>query len=183
MAAKISGWRSAWMIVLLAGAATLALSACDADEAGEQVVDLPTLELDDVIPEGTIEAPTLEFEDLVGDDTAYEDDELGVRYTHPADWEFVPQVEAWTFDPEASIGEACADWVEDSTYSADPEVEALEVDGQEACLVVSPDAEEESVLVVRLPEPYEMGGNEYPYVVVLGEEDQLRQIAATLAFD
>jgi len=70
-------------------------------------------------------------------------------------------------------------------FGTDPTIEPLEIQGQEARLILpSADATmgDQSLLIVRYPQPVVIGGTPYDYFALYADEAHIRTIAETLRF-
>jgi len=70
-------------------------------------------------------------------------------------------------------------------YGSQPTIESLQIQGQEARLILpSADASmwDQSALIVRYPQPVEIGGHVCPFFVLYADQDHVRAIGDTLRF-
>ena len=73
-------------------------------------------------------------------------------------------------------------------YGPTPLIEALEIQGQEARLIIPGGDESDNMrwqagLIVRYPTPLWLNGNEYPYLVVYSDPAHIQMLAQTIQFE
>jgi TolB protein len=122
-----------------------------------------------------------------------------ITLRYPSGWQFIPgygikyggaggffQISAIS-GPSASLDEIAQGdaYHKLLPYGSEPTIEPLEVDGQPARLIL-PSADQpqamagQSGLIVQLPQPIDISGDEYNFLVLWADEQHIRQIAKTL---
>lgn len=134
---------------------------------------------------------------------AYTSEAYRVSLEHPAGWGAIPGYEERRGGPDGfvqlsamsdaglSLREACGLEAEHKLqpYGSEPQVDFLEVQGQEACRILPSDdqpadMEYQAALIVRYPTPVQIASDIYHYVVLwadLGHIDQIGQGLRLLA--
>jgi Tol biopolymer transport system component len=136
---------------------------------------------------------------------SYSNPRFAIALKHPRDWQRVPEYggpdsgERFAgvdgFIMIDAIGSPNAD-IDDVTvreaqhklqpYGSRPTIENLEVEGQEARLILpSGDAnmEGQAALIVGYPQPVSIGGSTYEFLVLYADQDHIRAIGQTLRFE
>ena len=93
------------------------------------------------------------------------------------------------FGPDLTVDEACELVANHKLkpYGSQPQVKRLQVQRQEACLIwpsddQARDMKGQAALIVRYPQPIQIAGDVYGYLVLWADKDHLREIAETLKF-
>ncbi len=134
----------------------------------------------------------------------YSNPYFGITLKYPANWQPVPgygepesgekyagtdgffMINAMDGESIDSVAAAEA-YHKLQTYGSQPTIESLHVQGQEARLIL-PSADQpagmdgQSALIVRYPQPVEIGGHVYPFFVLYADQDHVRAIGETLRF-
>lgn len=129
----------------------------------------------------------------------YSDPTLGITLRHPADWQPVPGYDRkyagsdgfFQLSAISSAG-ATIDQVTEGDayhklqpYGSEPTIEPLEVQGQQARLIL-PSADQpqamkgQAGLIVHLPQPIEISGHKYDYLILWADQEHIREIAETI---
>jgi len=126
----------------------------------------------------------------------------GVSLYYPATWEIIPGYDGARLGGEdgflqldaARAADADIDAVADQAahhplvpYGSAPTIAHLVVAGQPARLILpsadqAPEMAGQAQLIVAYPEPWEIDGQEYAFLIIYADVGHLRAIAATLAF-
>jgi hypothetical protein len=90
--------------------------------------------------------------------------------------------------PQATIDEVAAGQAEHKLrpYGSQPRIEPLEVDGQEARLILpSADASmgDQAMLIARYPQPVDLAGTAYTFFALYADEGHIRALARSLHFE
>ncbi|HHX64847.1 MAG TPA: hypothetical protein GX702_08180 [Chloroflexi bacterium] len=129
-------------------------------------------------------------------------DPFGLTVEYPASWRTMPGYEdrygaadgfvhfsaldgaGWSLQEvcEAEAGHQL------QPYGADPEIEYMSIDGQDACLILPSedqpeDMDDQAGLLVAYPQPVEIRGERYHYLVVWADQTNIRRIADSIRFD
>jgi hypothetical protein len=129
----------------------------------------------------------------------HEEADLRVRLSFPASWQPVEGYQrryggedGWValsalYGEGWSIGEACANEAQHKLqpYGTAPTIEMLEVAGQPACRIRPSDdqpaaMEDQAALIVAYPEPVELDGYTYHYLLVWADLDYIARIAESV---
>ena len=124
-----------------------------------------------------------------------------IRFTYPADWEPIEGYEARYGGPDGFIQADALDgagWTLDEAaihlashqlrpYGSDPTVVLLLIGGQSARLILPSDDQPaamrgEALVVIGAPHVVEIDGARYNFLLLYGDLDHLRGIAATVTF-
>jgi|GEM_PF-1014934 len=131
--------------------------------------------------------------------TTYTNPSFGIILQYPAHWQPKPGYERRFAGPDgffqlsAISGEAATiDQVTESDayhklqpYGSMPEIETLQVQGQEARLIL-PSADQpkemegQAGLIIHLPQPIEITGQRYHYLILWADKNHIREIAQTV---
>ena len=130
----------------------------------------------------------------------YTSPDFAVSFAYPPHWQFVPEHGGEKYagpdgffvldalgSPGATIDDVAAGQAGHTLqpYGTQPIVESLQVQGQEACLILpSGDAGEDNqaMLIVRYPRPVQIAGSPYEFLALYADRDHIRLIARTLRF-
>jgi len=159
--------------------------------AGQQVQPEATT----VVPAPTSTTPTF------ADWKTYSNPTFNVTLKYPVDWQHMPEYgERYggadgffevspAFSPELTVDEACELEANHrlKPYGSQPQVERLQVQGQEACLIWPSDDQVkdmrgQAALIVRYPEPVQIAGDVYGYFVLWADKNHIREIGKELRF-
>jgi len=130
----------------------------------------------------------------------YASPDFGVSLAYPAHWGFVAEHGGEKYvgndgfflldaigNPTAMIDEVAADQAGHKLrpYGSQPSIEEMQIQGQEAKLILpSKDANMggQAMLIVRYPQPVEVGGVTYQFFALYADQEHIRAIAETLRF-
>jgi hypothetical protein len=132
--------------------------------------------------------------------TTYSDAPLGVTLRYPADWRPVPGYEGrytgsdgfFQLSAISGAGAMIDQVAEDDAhhrlqpYGSEPTIESLRLQGREARLIL-PSADQPAAmkgqagLIVHLPQPIEISGRKYDYLILWADQQHIREIAKTIA--
>ncbi len=131
----------------------------------------------------------------------YSNPAFNVTLEYPANWQHMPEYgERYggadgffevspAFSPELTVDEACELQANHKLkpYGSQPQVERLQVQGQEACLIWPSDdqvkdMEGQAALIVRYPEPVQIMGDVYGYFILWADKNHIREIGKKLRF-
>jgi hypothetical protein len=131
--------------------------------------------------------------------TTYSDATLGVTLRYPADWQPVPGYDRkhaglggfFQLSAISGAGATIDQVAEDDAYhklqpyGSEPTIEPLRLQAREARLIL-PSADQppamkgQAGLIVHLPQPIEMSGHKYDYLILWSDEEHIREIAQTI---
>ncbi len=131
----------------------------------------------------------------------YDNPTYGISLWHPTDWKPVPGYDdrlggpdgffevAAMGQPGLSLDQVCSQEAEHKLqpYGSRPTVTRTTLRGQDGCFVLpsadQPAAmEHQAALIVAYPQPIEIGGQLYAYVVLWADEAHIEPIAQTMGF-
>lgn len=130
----------------------------------------------------------------------YSDPTFGITLQYPADWQRVPEYDRKYASPDGffqlsaiwSAGATIDQVAEDDAhhklqpYGSEPTIEAsLQVQGREARLILPSADQPEAMkgqtgLIVHLPQPIEISGHKYDYLILWADQEHIREIAETI---
>jgi len=129
----------------------------------------------------------------------YSDPTFGITLQYPADWQPVPGYDRKYAGPDGffqlsaiwSAGATIDQVAEDDAhhklqpYGSEPTIEPLQVQGREARLILpsadQPEATKgQTGMIVHLPQPIEISGHKYDYLILWADQEHVREIAETI---
>jgi hypothetical protein len=152
-------------------------------------------------PISPVDTPSSETGDIPSAGSTFSSSTFGISLQYPADWGAVQGYDDRYGGPNGffevtTIGGAglSLDQVCDSeahhvlqSYGSQPLIEEAQVDGQAACLILpSPDQpadmQNQSAVIVAYPQPRQISGQEYHFLVLWADQEHIGDITRTLRF-
>jgi hypothetical protein len=152
-------------------------------------------------PVSPLATPSSETGSIPSDWTTFSSPAFGINLQYPADWAAVQGYDDRYGGPNGffqiagiggaalSLNQACDSEAHHvlQPYGSQPLIEQTQVDGQAACLILpSPDQpadmQSQSAVIVAYPQPRQISGQEYHFLVLWADQEHIGEILDTLRF-